>query len=70
MKRLSQEKKMRNLDFEMTDLYVKDEPIIYTAFRKSSMSDQEQEGVDHMLEMMMASKQQILLRKAMRHGKE
>ena len=30
---------------EMTDLYVEDEPMIYTAFRGSSMSAKEREGV-------------------------
>ena len=39
-------------------------PLLYTAFRSSSMSEEEQEGVDRMFEMMMASKQQLLLRKA------
>lgn len=63
------EKLAEILGFEMTDLYVEDEPVIYTAFRKSSMSDQEREGVDHMFDMMMASKQQMLLRKAMKHEK-
>lgn len=63
------EKMAEILGFEMTDLYVEDEPVIYTAFRKSSMSDQEREGVDHMFDMMMASKQQMLLRKAMKHEK-
>ncbi len=61
------EKLAEILGFEMTDLYVEDEPMIYTAFRRSSMSDKEREGVDHMFEMMMASKQQMLLRKAMKH---
>lgn len=53
------------LGFEITDLFVEREPLIYTAFRSSSMSEEEQKGVDRMFEMMMASKQQLLLRKAM-----
>lgn len=53
------------LGFDITDLYVDSEPMIYTAFRSSSMSKEEKEGADHMFEMMMASKQQLLLRKAM-----
>ncbi|MDY5577492.1 MAG: helix-turn-helix transcriptional regulator [Lachnospiraceae bacterium] len=53
------------LGFDITELYVDNEPMIYTAFRSSSMSEEEKEGVDHMFEMMMASKQQLLLRKAM-----
>jgi len=53
------------LGFEITDLFEEREPLVYTAFRSSSMSEEEQKGVDRMFEMMMASKQQILLRKAM-----
>ena len=59
------EKLAEVLEFDITDLYVDNELMIYTAFRSSSMSREEKEGVDHMFEMMMASKQQILLRKAM-----
>lgn len=53
------------LGFDITDLYVENEPMVYTAYRSSSMSKEEKEGVDHIFEMMMASKQQLLLRKAM-----
>ena len=54
------------LGFEITDLFEEREPLVYTAFRRSSMSEEEQKGVDRMFEMMMASKQQLLLRKAMK----
>ena len=53
------------LGFEITDLLEEREPLVYTAFRSSSMSEEEKKGVDQMFEMMMASKQQLLLRKAM-----
>lgn len=59
------EKLSEVLGFDITDLYEDNEPVIFTAFRSSSMSAEEREGVDHMFEMMMASKQQLLLRKAM-----
>ena len=59
------EKLAELLGFEITDLFEEREPLIYTAFRSSSMSLEEQKGVDRMFEMMMASKQQLLLRKAM-----
>jgi len=49
-------------------LYVENEPMVYTAYRSSSMSEEEKQGADHMFEMMMASKQQLLLRKAMQVG--
>ena len=54
------------LGFEITDLLEEREPLVYTAFRSSSMSEEEKKGVDQMFEMMMASKQQLLLRKAMK----
>ena len=59
------EKLAEILGFGITELYVENEPMIYTAYRSSSMSKEEKEGVDHIFEMMMASKQQLLLRKAM-----
>ena len=59
------EKLAEILGFDITELYVENEPMIYTAYRSSSMSKEEKEGVDHIFEMMMASKQQLLLRKAM-----
>lgn len=63
---IAQLEKLSNiLGFEITDLFEEREPLVYTAFRSSSMSEEEQTGVDRMFEMMMASKQQLLLRKAM-----
>ena len=59
------EKLAEVLGFDITDLFEEREPLVYTAFRSSSMSEEEQKGVDRMFEMMMASKQQLLLRKAM-----
>lgn len=61
------EKLAEVLGFDILDLYVESEPVIYTAFRGSGMSKEEKEGAEHMFEMMMASKQQLLLRKAMLH---
>lgn len=59
------EKLAEVLGFDIPDLYVENEPMVYTAYRSSSMSEDERVGADHMFEMMMASKQQLLLRKAM-----
>ena len=59
------EKLAEVLGFNIPDLYVENEPMVYTAYRSSGMSTEEREGVDHMFEMMMVSKQQLLLRKAM-----
>lgn len=62
---LQLEKLAEALGFDITDLYVDHEPMICTVFRSASMSEEERKGVAHMFEMMMASKQQLLLRKAM-----
>lgn len=59
------EKLAEVLVFEIPDLYEESEPMIYTAFRSSNVSAEEKEGINRMFEMMMISKQQILLRKAM-----
>lgn len=48
-------------------IYENIEPAVFTAFRRSEMSEEEKKGFDHLFEMMMAAKQQILLRKALRH---
>ncbi len=59
------EKLAELLGFDITDLFEEREPMVYTAFRSSGMSEEEQNGVNRMFEMMMVSKQQLLLRKAM-----
>ena len=61
------EKLAEILDFNIPDLFVENEPTVYTAYRKSNMSEEEKNGVDHIFEMMTVSKQQLLLRKAMLH---
>lgn len=64
------EKLAEVLGFSIPDLFVENEPTVYTAYRSSSMSKEEKAGADHMFEMMMASKQQLLLRKAMLNEQE
>lgn len=59
------EKLAEILGFSVPDLFVEDEPGVYTAYRSSNMSEEEKIGAERMFEMMMASKQQLLLRKAM-----
>lgn len=61
------EKLAEILGFNIPDLFVENNPTVYTAYRKSNMSKEEKAGVDHIFEMMMVSKQQLLLRKAMLH---
>lgn len=59
------EKLAELLGFDITDLFEERTPLMFTAFRSSGMSEEEQKGVNRMFEMMLASKQQLLLRKAM-----
>ncbi|HBN55674.1 MAG TPA: XRE family transcriptional regulator [Lachnospiraceae bacterium] len=61
------EKLAEVLEFDIPDLYVESDPMIYTAFRGSGITKEEKDGIEHMFDMMMASKQQLLLRKVMLH---
>ena len=42
-------------------------PTVYTAFRGENLTPQEQDGVEHLFEMMLAVKKQIVLRRALHH---
>ena len=56
------------LDFDLDRLFVEsEEPTVYTAFRGSHLTRQEQDGVNHLLEMMLAVKKQIVLRRTLHH---
>jgi hypothetical protein len=56
------------LDFEVDRLFVENnQPTVFTAFRGSKLSDEERAGADHLMEMMLAARQQIMLRKALHH---
>lgn len=57
------------LSFDMEHLFVEDRPQVFTAFRGSNLTEQEKDGVDHLFEMMLVAKQQLLLRKALHHDK-
>lgn len=62
------EKLSQVLAFDINSLFVEDlKPTVYTAFRGSTFTRQEQEGIDHLFEMMLAVKKQIVLRKALHH---
>lgn len=61
------EKLAEVLEFEVVDLYEENEPLMYTAFRSSNMSEEEQNGAGRMFDMMIAAKQQLLLRKALKN---
>lgn len=53
------------LDFDISSLFADTEPMVRTAFRRNAEGWSKDDEVERLLEMMMASKQQILLRKAM-----
>ncbi len=57
------------LDFDVRDLFIVEEPQVFTAFRGKNLTAQEEDGINHLLEMMLAAKQQILLRKAFENAK-
>ena len=46
-----------------------DTPMIATAFKWSGLTEEEESALDHLLDMMTAVKQQILLRKALHNEK-
>ncbi len=53
------------LKLDMDCFFEESNPTIRTAFRGKNLSPQEKAGTDMLLEMMMAAKQQIVLRKAL-----
>lgn len=42
-----------------------DTPMVATAFRGSDLTEKEESALDHLLDIMTAIKQQVLLRKAL-----
>ena len=46
-----------------------DTPMVATAFRGSDLTEKEESALDHLLDMMTAVKQQVLLRKALHNEK-
>lgn len=62
------EKLAEVLAFRIEELFVEDHnPGVYTAFRGSYMTSEERRGAEHLMDMMVAAKQQIMLRKALHH---
>lgn len=59
------------LGFDITDMFVeKEQSQSFIALRSKSMNDVEREGVDTLLGMMFALRQQILLRRKFEHVQE
>ena len=46
-----------------------DTPMVATSFRGSDLTEEEESALDHLLDMMTAVKQQVLLRKALHNEK-
>lgn len=62
------EKLAQVLSFDIEELFVDDnKPDMYTAFRGSHMTSEERKGIEYLMNMMVAAKQQIMLRKALHH---
>ena len=62
------EKLAESLSFDIEELFVDDDkPSVYTAFRGSHMTEEERKGAAHLMDMMLAAKRQIMLRKALHH---
>ncbi|MCI9142087.1 MAG: helix-turn-helix transcriptional regulator [Lachnospiraceae bacterium] len=62
------EKLAEVLSFNVEELFVDDSsPGVYTAFRGNQMTSEERKGAEHLMNMMVAAKQQIMLRKAFHH---
>lgn len=62
------EKLAEALSFSVEALFVDESrPTVYTAFRGSNMTNEEKMGTNHLMDMMVAAKQQIVLRKALHH---
>lgn len=56
------------LSFDIEELFVDhNKPGVYTAFRGGYMTSEERRGAEHLMNMMVAAKQQIMLRKALHH---
>lgn len=59
------------LTFDITDMFItKEEPQSFIALRSENMDDDEKEGFDTLLNMMLALRQQILLQRRVGHGSE
>ena len=61
------EKLAETLEFDIEAIFVENKPSFYTAFRGSNLTSHEKEGIDYLFDMMLAAKQQILLREALHH---
>ena len=62
------EKLAEVLNFDMDKLFVESNcPTVFTAFRGPHLTQEERAGADHLMEMMLVARQQIILRKALRH---
>lgn len=61
------EKLAETLEFDIEAIFAENKPSFYTAFRGSNLTSHEKAGIDYLFDMMLAAKQQILLREALHH---
>lgn len=62
------EKLAEVLDFNIERLFIEDNhPTVFSAFRGSELSAEQQAGVAYLMDMMLAARQQIMLRRAIDH---
>ena len=61
------EKLAEVLSFDISSIFVESKPTVYTAFRGNYVAEEDAESVNHLFDMMLAAKQQINLRKAIKH---
>lgn len=62
------EKLAEVLNFDVDKLFVEsNHPTVFTAFRGPHLTQEERAGADHLMEMMLVARQQIMLRKALHH---
>ncbi|HPF30213.1 MAG TPA: helix-turn-helix transcriptional regulator, partial [Lachnospiraceae bacterium] len=57
------------LQFEVDTLFIENKPAVFTAFRGDNLTAEEQAGVNHLFDMMVAAKQQLMLREALKDDK-
>lgn len=54
------------LQFDIDQIFVDElKRTVYTAFRGDNLTTEEQDGINHLFEMMVAVKKQIMIRKAL-----
>lgn len=59
------EKLAEVLDFDIVGLFEEKQPTVFTAFRGTNLSKEEQDGISNLFNMMLVAKQQIMLKRSL-----